>query len=273
MLAGCPDKPGVQTTDAATSTTAEPTTTSDTTEAATTSTTTDPTTSTTGSTTSTTTTGPDCSTECMPGDCNDVPHQPLGAACTEDCGCASASCFNYVLGGTCGECKTDADCPGGCTPPNPLNGLPARCNDGGPGDGCDEDATCVDPSAPHCSIVYDVAPIIVLGICSECRDDADCTEPARPSCTPEYDFADFRGRWLCVPNGEVTNNGGCPLTDDGDKVCQSGHCREAVFMGLLKLGVCGECETDADCPPEHLCADPQIDTQTGALIGAICQPV
>ena len=41
-------------------------------------------------------------------------------------------------------------------------------------------------------------------------------------------------------------------------------------MGLLNLGVCGECSTDADCGPGQSCSAPAIDTNQGTLIGAMC---
>ncbi|MFY0536932.1 hypothetical protein [Nannocystis pusilla] len=42
-------------------------------------------------------------------------------------------------------------------------------------------------------------------------------------------------------------------------------------MGLLKLGICGQCNSDADCPVNQKCSDPLVDLDMGLLIGSVCQ--
>ena len=225
------------------------------------------TTSTTSGTTSTSTTGP----------CGDPPKQPQDAMCTEDCGCSSNHCFSIpVLGGFCGECIVDADCPdGGCTVPNPVAGVGARCNSGGPGDGCQTDAVCKGPGAAHCAVVIEVPGIITVATCGACETNADCTDPLAPNCSPDYDVGGFTGQLSCKANGSVPNDGGCSLVPEngvpvGNQACASGLCGEANVMGLLKLGVCGECDDNGDCGPGQVCSAPLIDLEQGIITGATC---
>lgn len=204
------------------------------------------------------------------GPCNDVPNQPQDAACTDSsgCGCSSGKCFVVpALGGFCGECLGDADCDGGgCTAANPFTGVGPVCNDGGPGDGCQSDAVCSDPGNDVCATIVEVPGIITVSTCGECETNADCGGQT-PVCAPKYDLANFSGRFDCVASGSVPNSGGC----QSDAACASGHCGEASIMGLLQLGVCGECVTDGDCSPGEQCSDAQVDLQSGQVFGATCQ--
>lgn len=233
-------------------------------------TTTDTTLTTSEGTTTTTTAGSSSTTE--GGFCQDLPDQPQDAACTDPsgCGCASGACFAVpALGGLCGECLLDADCPGGgCTSPNPVAGKGALCNEGGAGDGCQSDAVCEDPGAPHCTEVLLVPGIIEVSTCGECATDADCT-PAEPICTPVYDLLNFTGQFVCKAKGSVPNSEGCSLAPGGDAACASGRCGEASVVGLLTLGICGECESDAECGGKF-CSTPQADLVSGQLFGAVC---
>ncbi|MBZ5715735.1 hypothetical protein [Nannocystis pusilla] len=204
--------------------------------------------------------------------CQDPPDQPQNSPCTDSsgCGCASDTCFVVpALGGFCSECLADADCPsGGCTVPNPIAGVGAVCNLGQPGDGCESDAACNNPMAPHCSEVYEVPGIITVATCGACDTDADCP-PQAPHCTPDYDLGDFGGQKSCRAPGSVPNNSGCDFDGSGDLACASGFCGQASIMGLLKLGICGECNSDNDCNG-GTCTEPAADLDTGALIGSVC---
>ena len=204
--------------------------------------------------------------------CQDPPAQPLDSPCTDSsgCGCASDSYFVVpALGGFCGECLNDADCAGGgCTIPNPIAGVGARCNLGQPGDSCESDAVCNNPAAPHCSEILVVPGIITTSTCGACDTDADC--PAQtPHCTPDYEIADFSGEKFCRAPGSVPNNSGCDVDGTGNAACASGFCGEASVMGLLKLGICGECNSDNDCNVGN-CTEPAVDLDAGTLIGSVC---
>ncbi len=241
---------------------------------------TSPTSATTTSTsTSTSTTGND--TEFTTTDapaCNDAPGQPQDGECSDPsgCGCASGRCFVIpILGGFCGECLTDSDCaPGGCTTPNPVQSLGSVCNKGEPGAGCQTDAVCSDPAHADCAPILKVPGIFTTSTCGACKVDADCPADA-PHCSPVYDLQALAGQFECVASGSVPNDSGCSLNSVGgvvlgDAACASGHCGEANIMGLVKLGVCGECSEDADCGPGEQCSDPLVDLDGGAMIGGKC---
>jgi Cys-rich repeat protein len=191
---------------------------------------------------------------------------PDGAACEDGSQCASGSCYSAgLLGGICGECESDADCAGGgCTLPNPLDGTPSVCNDGSLGDGCESDAVCMPEL--DCATVFDVPGVITLSTCSECQTDLDC---GGQLCAPTYDVGAFEGSWSCVDAGSVPDDGGCDLNGSGDEQCASGACGTADVMGLLQVGVCGECLVDGDCAPGETCEPASIDLAGGAT-GASC---
>ena len=246
--------------DTATSTTAGSTTTAATTASSESDSGTGTTGSTTATSVTTTTTGA-------------VP-QPNGSPCSSDEECESESCYLVpLLGGLCGECKTDDDCDGGgCTIPNPLKGVGASCNKGGAGDGCGSDEVCVDPAAPYCGVVVNAKPIITVMTCGECKTNAECTDPKMPNCNPVVSVADFNGQLSCVEDGSIPNDKACNLAENGGhKACESGKCTTAVLETVVKIGICGECLADADCPAEKpKCVDAAVDTNNGDLFGAKC---
>lgn len=232
------------------------------------------TTSTTGPTTATTTTatattdattfGTDTEGSPPPGPL------PDGSQCTDDFECQSGQCYSLgPLGGVCGECTSDADCDsGGCSPPNPVANPPegSRCNAGLLGAGCESSSAC--DSELVCADVLIIPGFIDIRSCSECEVDSDC--PGAELCAPIYQIADLSGFKVCVSPGSLPLGAGCDFEGSGDASCQSGHCAIADGMGLFELGVCSQCESEADCPGPQMCAPPQIDFQTGALLPGGC---
>jgi hypothetical protein len=218
-----------------------------------------------------TTTPPDPSTT-APGPCADPPGQPHSAPCTDEsgCGCASGRCFVVPLvGGFCSDCLVDADCPGGgCTVPDPLHGVGARCNKGEPGAGCMSDDVCTFPGAGECAPVFDVPGVFTVATCGQCSGDGDCP-PDAPHCVPDYDLSQFSGTHVCAPPGARADGQGCE-PDLGDAACASGRCGEADVMGLLVLGVCGECEVDGDCAGDQTCTPALVDLGAEQILGATC---
>lgn len=205
-----------------------------------------------------------------------VDPQPDGAMCSADAECISESCFVVpLLGGLCGECKVDADCDGGgCTIPNPLAGVGATCNKGEVGAGCESDDVCTDPNNSLCGLVLDATPIIKVQTCGECKSNADCSDDAAPNCSPTISVSDFSGVNTCVPDASVENDKACNHIEEGgvpigNSACMSGYCGVAAVMGVVKIGVCGECFVDEDCGG-GTCEDAFVDTDTGELIGAKC---
>lgn len=201
-------------------------------------------------------------------DPTDSPQLPNGAQCSADDECQSMQCFEAgPLGGICGECDEDADCPGGgCTIPNPLTSEPSECNDGSFGSGCETSAVCMPGLV--CKTIVEVEGVIVSNTCGDCLDDMDCM--AGETCQPNPDVVNFgAGQWECVLESSLPNGHGCD-PDNGANACISGNCDEASFMMLLVLGICGECVDDMDCGPGETCTPGEIDLAQG-LVGSICE--
>ncbi len=233
-----------------------------------------------------TTTMPDTTVTTGAPLCDDPEGQANDATCTDasGCGCASGKCFIVpALGGFCGECLGDADCAatgGGCTVPNPIAGVGATCNMGEAGAGCQADAICTDPAATACGLLLEVPGIIEVSTCGACADNADCIaiNEKAPNCSPTYDVMNFSGQYVCVEDASVPQNGGCNLAKDdmdlpvGNAACESGFCGEANVMGLVKLGICGECNSNADCVKigKATCSDPMVDLNAATLLGSTC---
>ncbi len=235
-----------------------------------------------GATSDGTTTGNTSVTTGVDGCMDAIEGQPNDAVCTDasGCGCASGKCFLVpILGGWCGECLEDADCsPGGCTVPNPIDGIGATCNMGEPGAGCETNEVCTDPANANCGTLLEVMGIIKVATCGECATNADCTaDPLLINCAPTYDVMNFSGKYVCVADASTPNGEGCNLADDGqgqpigNPACMSGFCGEANVMGLLKVGICGECNSNADCPVDKpTCSDPAVDLMAAALVPSVC---
>lgn len=193
--------------------------------------------------------------------------QPNGAMCNDSSECMSGHCFVVgILGGLCGECETDDDCPGGgCSLPNPLANPPygSVCNDGGYGSGCMGDDVCADGLV--CATVIDVPGVLTASTCGECTSDAECD--AGFVCAPDIAVASLTGVYRCVAQGSLANGQSCEFAGSGDASCVSGHCAIADVMGLLQIGVCSECEIDAQCGPMQTCEAPQVDLMSGLIAG------
>lgn len=197
--------------------------------------------------------------------------QPLGGQCTNDDECESMNCYTTPLmpdGGVCSECNEDQDCVDAgsgisCT----FGGLGyATCTDGSLGNQCMSQEACQDGF--FCEAVIDIPiPGIVPNTCSECSTSADCD--MGKICSPQVDAMAFSGQKVCVEPGSVPNDSFCPHDQpDGDDACMSGHCTVATFMNIVMLGLCGECESDADCMGGA--CTPAMVGQTG-ISGSVCE--
>ena len=201
-----------------------------------------------------------------------VEPQPNGSTCTENEECISNFCFVVqFLGGICGECLMDSDCDGGgCSLPNPIAMPPvgAVCNDGGPGEGCMTSDVCQDGLV--CASIINVPGILEANTCSECTMDSDCDKGLL--CSPTYDVLNISGQKTCVEPMMVQNGEGCDFAGSGDMACMSGICSAINIMDLLMVGVCGECEVDADCdvPGGEVCLPADVDTTTGVVTPPLC---
>lgn len=190
---------------------------------------------------------------------------PNGGACSLDGECASNECYVIpLLGGICGECTEDADCSeGGCTPPNPLTQAPSVCNQGEQGGGCETDAACCGIGL--CNVVVSAPGIFDVATCGQCATDADCGGPG--VCQPDLDVGSLTGLWECVAPGSLPDGSSCSPDAAGDGACTSGVCAAADVMGLLTVGICSECESNADCPGGTTCMAAEVDLAAGLIPG------
>ena len=190
--------------------------------------------------------------------------QPLGGMCSSGDECDSGFCYDIpMFGGVCSECLMDSDCEMG-TCAGDFNAGYAVCTDGALGLMCDSDEGCMGDLV--CGELIDTGGFFPLNFCSECNDATPCAD--MQICTPVYDLANFQGSLQCADPGSVEDGGGCPLGDG--TVCASGFCGTASIMGFVELGVCGECNSDMDCPmPGQTCVGPTADQ--GGVTPAVCQ--
>lgn len=226
------------------------------------------------SSTTTTTTWADSGDESMGfinpetgGETGPVGPQPNGSMCGGADECESGFCYQVpMLGGVCSECLMDSDCETGTCAVD-FNALYAVCTDGSLGMMCDSDEGCMGELV--CTELLDTGGIFNASFCSECGPSAPCA--GEQMCNPVYDTMGIGGHMSCVDPGSVENGQGCPIdggVGDGS-VCMSGHCTAASLFMFIELGVCGECEIDADCPDMGTCAP--ASAGMGGLMGATCQ--
>lgn len=191
--------------------------------------------------------------------------QGNGSPCADAAECESGFCYQIpMLGGVCSECLTDDDCEMG-TCSLDIAGY-AICTDGSIGVMCSSDEGCMGDLV--CAPLVDTGGLFDLNFCSECNDATPC--PGDQVCSPVYDLGNFQGYLGCVDPGSVPNGGGCPLDGfmgDGE-VCQSGLCGVADVLGVIPVGVCGECLSDMDCMAMEMCSPPVADMS--GLQGAMC---
>ena len=263
LLACRGDDAGTDTSDTNTSTSTSTSTTGDSDSASSTSAASETSTSTTGSTTDVTagfiTTQGSSDSGAMP--------QPNGAMCTVDADCISMNCYQIpMLGGVCSECNADQDCVDagtGIACSLDIVSQQAKCTSGALGDTCMSQESCSD--GLYCAEVIEGTFGLVPSACSNCLDSGDCD--GGQLCSPNFDQQEFKGFKECVDPGTVPNDQLCSLKDMGDAACMSGHCGE-VTIQIIKVGVCGACETDADCDM-GTCKPGTFDMGTG-LKGSVC---
>jgi hypothetical protein len=197
------------------------------------------------------------------GDDTATDPQPNGAQCAAAPECESEFCYVIPqVGGVCSECLVDEDCDTGTCSLDAVGY--AVCTDGSQGNMCNTDEGCAGDLV--CTELIDTGGIINANFCSQCGPSAPCDDPQ--ICAPIYDLGNLGGYFACSDPGTVENGQGCPLTD-GDSACESGHCGLANLFGFAELGVCGECNVDADCPEKgQTCVD--AEAGMGGLTPAFC---
>ncbi len=194
--------------------------------------------------------------------------------CFADEECASGHCFDLgLLNGICSECSADAHCAEregfGCSPPNIAaqpGPAPAVCNDGSLGAGCETSEACAQGLT--CELILTVPLIYTFSNCSECAGHGDCLDSQL--CSPTIEVTELSGYLSCVGPGSVEIGGTCDAAGDGDQVCASGACAPATIDGLANIGLCSECDADADCPDGWTCADAYVNTFDVESVPAAC---
>jgi hypothetical protein len=195
---------------------------------------------------------------------------PNGETCASDEECESGICYQTALGSVCSACRDGMMCRDegdgiNCT----FNGTFFECSDGSAGEMCDDAESCME--GLFCSTVVDTGGLIPDKFCSECDTSADCTDPQ--ICNPEFvpDPMAPTGENKCVDPGAIMLDAFCDHDGDGDIACDSGHCVIADIMGLIMLGVCGECDTEMDCAMGETCTPASIDVNTFMVTGSRCE--
>jgi hypothetical protein len=194
----------------------------------------------------------------------------LGAMCDSDDQCKSGNCYSNPLagGGVCSECNEDQDCVDAMTGISCSFGMSgwAVCEDGSLGDQCMSQDACQD--GLFCDALINIPiPGVIPDFCGECKTSADCNGQI---CTPEIDPMTFTGAKKCVDKGSVPNDSLCPVGEpDANDACMSGHCSVATVMAIVMVGLCGECETDADCMM-GTCQPAMVDPMGGTFAGSKC---
>ena len=197
---------------------------------------------------------------------------PNGQQCGSNDACDSGFCYMLpMIGGVCSECIMDRDCGAGETCQVDFGLLYAVCGEGGLGVMCSGDEGCGDLT---CELLLDTGGIFDITTCSECGPDNPCAN-AEDTCSPVVSIdLPPSGYLTCVPPGTLDNGATCPwdnmtMTGDGTP-CMSGTCAPAdvAGLGLITIGVCGECATDMDCPMNGTCM-PGAAEQSG-ITGSTC---
>lgn len=194
-----------------------------------------------------------------------------GAECMADPECQTGHCYKIPLPlddlppGICSECSKDQHCVDkglgiSCTVDAATLG--AACTDGGLGSFCESQAAC-QPQY-WCDEILADADGLLPHSCGECRDDVDCKDGKR--CTPRIDLAMYTGNKYCAAPGSVPNDGLCPEFT-GSGVCANGHCGVVNVVGMLDVGICGQCTSDADCAAPKVCMPGKF---ADGFFGATC---
>ncbi len=193
---------------------------------------------------------------------------PNGSECSSAGECMSGNCYLIPLpvgdlpDGVCGICDEDQDCVDaglGIACSVDVVTQQTTCTDGGVGSFCQSPAGCMD--GLYCSDLIDGANGLLPKACGTCQTDADCGGNDR--CTPSVDVVNYSGSRFCASPGSVANDGLCP--EGANEVCASNHCT-LLDLQFLKVGVCGECSSDNDCPGS--CAE--ADFKDG-FVGSVCE--
>lgn len=199
--------------------------------------------------------------------------QPNGSPCGSDDECVSMNCYTSPISmgmGVCSECNEDKDCMDagtGLSCSVDILSMQAACAPGEVGDQCMSQDACMD--GLFCAPVVDTMGFLPTDTCGECADSSMCMNG--DLCSPVLDGMGLSGSNQCVAPMSVPNGALCPADpNEGDMACMSGHCADVDVMGFLQVPVCGECETDMDCPMNGTCMPGALDLMSFSFTGSTC---
>ncbi|MFV8753763.1 hypothetical protein ACNOYE_24735 [Nannocystaceae bacterium ST9] len=175
-----------------------------------------------------------------------------GQACASTSDCAEGLFCTQIqaLGMVCSECTSDADCGGdNCTLSN--EGY-LECGDGSLGQSCETDEVCAEGLS--------CAQVFASSACSECKDDGECVEGQL--CAPLLDLDHGFAHRTCIEPNTHPDDQFCDPSGAGDQQCE-GFCTQVFGIGL-----CGECETDADCQ-DGTCTPAEFGAE--GFLGSSCE--
>lgn len=166
---------------------------------------------------------------------------PAGPRRTLACALAALTALTTVACGSDSPTPgSDAGLDGGPMPMDASTDLGFDAGvDGGPqpdmGPQLANGANCLDNDA--CASTQCLTIPFLGGQCGECDDDEDCLSGG---CTVHSPYA---------ATGSTCNDGSAGDGCESDDACSGDlHCGVVLdILGLIELGTCGQCATDADC--------------------------
>lgn len=198
----------------------------------------------------------------------------LGDECKTDEDCKSKICLAYQVEGeaadpsavkVCGSCRDDAQCV------NEKRGVACRpsfvtgamdCTDGKLGAPCSKKEHCSDNLM--CALVNMGDNKSDVRSCSECEKHIDCPATGKRNCVSRDKPAE-NGEYFnqCMEDGVRQTGEICFPCETGNRECAEGFCvkvelGENAEPGFC-IGVCGSCNTDADCEAGSRCEPPSLN--------------
>lgn len=191
----------------------------------------------------------------------------LGEPCTADSDCKSQLCKSAMpnnpnSAGICSECRSDQDCQNsgvglGCLFVKRSGFF--TCTAGYIGDTCENNGHCEEGLL--CALLNLGDNESTEKVCSQCANHLDCPAEDRRNCIARYNPTGMMYN-QCLPDGSRQKGEICFPCSTGnrecDGVCAVAHNKNTETEGLC-IGVCGDCESDKDCPEGQICIPPLLD--------------
>lgn len=197
----------------------------------------------------------------------------LGEECKRDEDCKSKICVIEKIEdekgtselGICGACRNDAQCVAekkGLACHQSLGTGAMECVDGKLGSPCKTKEQCTDNLM--CALVNMGDNKSDERSCSECEKHIDCPATGKRNCVSRDKPAE-NGEYynLCLEDGVRETGEICFPCETGNRECAEGFCvKVEIGDGVDEnfcIGVCGACNTDADCSEGSRCVPPELN--------------